>query len=432
MITFEGAYCKDVKIFTDNIEEEALKTVHDIADSKAFEDAKIRIMPDVHSGNGIVIGFSCPVGAYVNPNHIGVDIGCQMTTVRLSRVLTEGEYAKFEKEVKKAVPMGFAIHSKRMYNDKEFYKWMTDKYNVIHHKNKSLINPIKRIDEDFITNMCRRLGLDIGKFYKSIGTVGGGNHFIEYGEGDNGNGYLTIHCGSRNFGLKVCKYWDTRAKHALSREDKKRIVQYVKDSGFPKTEWQNKIKEFTEEFKGQFIDGYLSGDDLNGYMSDMVVATLYASYNHKVILDIINDIISKRMSITLTDDRINTMHNYIDFDDLIIRKGAIRSVVGEKMIIPFNMRDGIAICDGKSNPDWNYSAPHGAGRLMSRAQAKKNISIDEFKESMSNVYSTTVCEETKDESPMAYKPMDEILELIEPTANILFMIKPKINIKAIE
>ena len=232
--------------------------------------------------------------------------------------------------------------------------------------------------------------------------------------------------------LKVCKYWDTRAKHALSREDKKRIVQYVKDSGFPKTEWQNKIKEFTEEFKGQFIDGYLSGDDLNGYMSDMVVATLYASYNHKVILDIINDIISKRMSITLTDDRINTMHNYIDFDDLIIRKGAIRSVVGEKMIIPFNMRDGIAICEGKSNPDWNYSAPHGAGRLMSRAQAKKNISIDEFKESMSNVYSTTVCEETKDESPMAYKPMVEILELIEPTANILFMIKPKINIKAIE
>lgn len=227
-------------------------------------------------------------------------------------------------------------------------------------------------------------------FYKSIGTLGGGNHFIEldYNEEQQMMG-VTVHKGSRNLGQKVCRKW---SKKAIA------------------------------------TGGYLSGYLLSDYLSDMVVCQAYAQYNRMIILQKIADIYKKLCKGKVTEI-VSSVHNYLDLEDMIIRKGAIRSYVGEKMIIPFNMRDGLAICLGKSNEDWNCSAPHGAGRIMSRNKAKEQLSMDDYQQTMSEVYSTSVCHSTIDESPMAYKPSEEIMTLINPTCEIEFLMKPVINIK---
>lgn len=253
---------------------------------------------------------------------------------------------------------------------------------------------------------------------------------MEYGETDDGRAFFTVHCGSRNFGLKVCKYWVKIATNP-DKSLKKEVVERIKASEPDKSKWQELIKNTMEELKTRNPNGFLSGENLKGYLSDMVIATAYASFNHEMIVEKVKEILQKMCRIKEID-RIVSVHNYIDFSDHILRKGAIRSYKGERMIIPFNMRDGIAICEGKSNDDWNCTAPHGAGRIMSRSAAKNRISMEEFKASMEGIYSTTVCEATIDESPMAYKPMEEILQNIEPTAEVLFFIKPKINIKAAE
>lgn len=387
------------EIFTENIEEAALDWVKVQCDHPAFDGVHIVQMPDVHAGNACNVGTAYRIGAYVNPDHVGVDIGCTISMHRLSAPINPEDFPLLDHRIREAVPTGTDICAKNSLNEKEFFKFLNAQYNKARSAAPDLINEAQRIDARFITDFCKRIKLQEGIFYKSIGTLGGGNHFIEYGEDTtDGDGWVTIHCGSRNLGVKVANHW-----HNIANNPKR--AEYI---------------------------SFLWGDALNGYLSDMIIAQAYAMYNHQIIRDRILAII-KKLNKAKCVESIFTTHNYITVDEEhpMLRKGAIDASEGRKVCIPFNMRDGIAICVGKGNETWLNTAPHGAGRLMSRAQAKKQIALADFAESMEGIFSTSVCEGTLDESPQAYKPMDEILSLISPTVDVIAMVKPRLNIKDI-
>lgn len=385
------------EIFTGNIEESALNWVTSLCDHPAMAGVPIVQMPDVHAGNSCNVGTAYPIGAYVNPDHVGVDIGCTIFMHKLSTTVNPDDYALLDHRIREIIPTGPNLCAKNSLNEKELFKFLNSQYRKARSSAPDLINEAPRIEARFISDFCRRIKLQEGIFYKSLGTLGGGNHFIEYGEDEqSGEGWLTIHCGSRNLGVKVANYW-----HNIANNPKR--AEYV---------------------------GFLWGEALNGYLSDMIIAQSYALYNHQIIRDRIFAILRKLCKAKCVDS-IFTPHNYISVTDEcpMLRKGAIDASEGRKVVIPFNMRDGIAICIGKGNEKWLNTAPHGAGRIMSRAQARKQIEMDDYRQTMSNVFSTSICESTLDESPMAYKPTEEILELIKPTVDIISMIKPKLNIK---
>ena len=385
------------EIFTDNIEESALNWVTSLCNHPAMSGVTIVQMPDVHAGNSCNVGTAYPIGAYVNPDHVGVDIGCTISMHKLSATVYPDDYALMDHRIREVTPTGINICAKNSLNEKDLFKFLNSQYQKARSAAPELINEAPRIDARFISDFCRRIKLQEGIFYKSLGTLGGGNHFIEYGEDEkSGDGWLTIHCGSRNLGVKVANHW-----HNIANNPKR--AEYV---------------------------GFLWGDALNGYLSDMIIAQAYALYNHQIIRDRIFAILRKLCKAKCTESIITT-HNYIDVSDErpMLRKGAIDTSEGRKVAIPFNMRDGIAICIGKGNEQWLNTAPHGAGRIMSRAQARKNIILEDFEKSMSGIFSTSVCSGTLDESPMAYKPTEEILELIKPTVEVVSFVRPKLNIK---
>ncbi|QTM09146.1 RNA-splicing ligase RtcB [Brachyspira hyodysenteriae] len=389
MIELKGKYNKDCKIFTDNIDEESYSVLYKILNEKASEDVRIRIMPDTHLGKGIVVGFTMPLTDRVNPFHIGVDIGCGMLTSKLSDEIKYIPLEKIDKTIKQNIPMGQSTHKKNfntLFNFKELNELIRN-FILNYNKNFNTKFEVFEIDNEYIEKLCQRVEIDLEKFHNSIGTLGGGNHFIEIGKSSNNDYYITIHSGSRNFCNQVCRY---HAKIAKNSED-----------------------------------CYLHDKEMFDYLIDMVIAQYYAKINRDTILKIIKDLLNIEI-----ENSFSSVHNFIDFEDFIIRKGAIRSYENEKMIIPFNMRDGILICEGKSNEDWNCSAPHGAGRVLSRAQAKNQLNMSEFIDSMKGIYSSSICKNTLDESPMAYKNPNEIEKLIEPTVNIIDKIKPVLNIKS--
>lgn len=434
MKQLQGKYCQDCKIFTDNIEEEAVALVQSMLEQPAFADSHIRIMPDVHMGKGITIGFSAPLGKYVNPNHVGVDIGCTVSTMELSTVVPAECYADFERMVGEVIPTGHRINDHEVINRDEFYAFLNKEYKQVMSDFPEMINPVEVINEEFVSRFLMRIGMNTEMFYRSLPSLGGGNHFLEYGETEDGRGFFTVHCGSRNLGVKVCNYWARKAKDScseISEKDHYRIIEEIKASCPDRTQWQRLIQEAKVRVREEeYLADYLSGAYLKGYLSDMVITQAYARFNHIMIHRQVSQILQEHFEISVVNE-IYTTHNYIDFKDHpMLRKGAIRAYADELCIIPFNMRDGLAICRGKSNPDWNFTAPHGAGRILSRTAAKMQLKMEEFEKTMTNVYSTTVCEGTLDESPMAYKPMDEIVRLIEPTVEILYFVRPKINIKA--
>ena len=429
MITVTGKYTS-AKIFTDNVEDEALALIYGLCNHPVFEGMPIRICPDVHAGKGIVIGFSCPIPGAVSPAHVGCDIGCSMTSLRLSGILNPKDYAEFEHKVKQVIPTGFNINEKGLdkTTEKLFFNFLSNEYNKARSAWPEMIPDVGRIDEAYISKMLKRIGMEESVFYKSLGTLGGGNHFLEYGEGDE-TGFFTIHCGSRNFGLKVFNYWNKISTNGkISKDEMKRMTEEVKASCTDKTQLKSLLNEAKKNLEKKFANGYLYNEQLRGYLSDMVIAQAYAKFNHKVISMRVEDILGK-FNLHVVDT-IYTTHNYIDFTDHIIRKGAINASEGRKLIIPFNMRDGLAICVGKGNTDWNCTAPHGAGRIMSRSAAVKNLDVETFENEMKDVYSTSVCRGTLDECPMAYKDTQEIISLINPTVDILFFVVPTINIKA--
>lgn len=385
------------EIFTDNIEESALDWITALCDHPAMAGVPIVQMPDVHSVNNCNVGTVYPISQFVNPDHVGVDIGCTISMHRLSSRVNPEDYPLLDHRIREAIPTGTDICPKNSLNEKDIYRFLNSQYQRARSAAPELINETPRIDARFITDFCCRIKLQEGIFYKSFGSLGGGNHFIEYGEdADSGDAWLTIHCGSRNLGVKVANHW-----HNIAQNPKR--AKYV---------------------------GFLWGDALRGYLSDMIIAQAYALYNHVTIRDRIFAIL-KRLCKGKCVESIFTTHNYISVTDErpLLRKGAIDTSEGCKVAIPFNMRDGIAICIGRGNGQWLNSAPHGAGRIMSRTQAKKQLTLSEFENTMAGIYSSSVCESTLDESPMAYKSTEEILELIRPTVEVIAIIKPKLNIK---
>lgn len=429
MIELQGKYTSS-KIFTDVIEDEALSLIYSIINHSAFKDSKVRVMPDTHAGKGIVIGFTAPLTDFVNPSHVGCDIGCSISSVFYDKPISKDSYPLLEMRVRKVIPSGFEINKQRVFDMKEFCKFMNSKMSSARSAWPEMVESVK-VDEKFITKMLQRIGMDEGVFYKSICSIGGGNHFLELGLGPDGCPVWTIHCGSRNFGQKVFKYWDKVSKRPISNNSLKDGIEEIKRNCKDKTQLQYLIKEYTTKQKESKPTGYLQGEDMKGYLTDVFFCQAYAAWNHECIKKALNKIMLDLYGAS-EKDFIQSIHNYINPHDHIIRKGAITSYEGERMVIPFNMRDGLAICMGKSNPDWNFSAPHGAGRIMSRSKAKVAVDIDEFKKSMEGIYSTSVGKGTLDESPMAYKNMKDIVDNIGDTCDILYFIKPEINIKAME
>jgi RNA-splicing ligase RtcB len=337
---------------------------------------------------------------------------------------------KLDIKIREKVPMGMNLQESIRFHEipfgdvQEIANSFVEKYNQ---KFKtSYVAPI--YNEEWLTNKLTQVGMYTKKFYSAIGTLGGGNHFIEVGKSENSSNYwLTIHTGSRNFGLKIAEYWINvaRGKVFVETEDFKSEMREIVENTTPKSEISKKIKDLRERYSLNINPEYLEGENLINYIFDMIFAQQYALWNRQTILSLIK----KALNIKNFDEEVHSIHNYIDFKDFIIRKGAISSYIGEKMIIPFNMRDGILLCEGKSNEDWNNTAPHGSGRLMSRGKAKESVSLDDFKRVMKDIYSTSVCKSTIDESPFAYKNSKMIETMIEPTVTILDRIKPILNIK---
>ena len=442
MIEVQGRYCKDLKIFTDNIEESALTTLYRIADSRAYDGAKIRVMADVHQGVGdSVIGFSCPINienGYVNPQTVGCDLGCTVSLCLYDKPILSDKIAEFEHKIRKDVLFGFEINDKSKITAKDIIKSFNAELRKLYSKCPVLSDyAIDFKQEKDLEDWCKRLKMDYGVFMKSLGSVGGGNHYVEYDVNEDDGQYgVCVHCGSRNLGQKVFKYWDNIAKSmCVSKEEMRMLTEKVKAVNTDKRRLREELKEAKEIYLKGRIPGFLSGEHLYRYLIDANIAQTYARLNHMVIHKQIEEAYRKTSDGGKPiDDVIYTTHNYIDMDDLILRKGAIRAYKGELCIIPFNMRDGIAICEGKSNDDFNCTAPHGAGRLLSRSKAKEKLNVDEFKSQMADagIYTTTADRSTLDEAPDAYKPMSEIVGLIEPTVNIIRFMRPKMNIKASE
>lgn len=400
---------RNLKIFTNNIEEEAVKQISLLLEQEPFKDCKVRIMPDVHAGKGCVIGFTADLGNKVIPNIVGVDIGCGMLCVELGNIDIDLE--KFDKIVNDYIPAGRNIRAVKLTDFEE----IKDLY-------------------------CLRELKETNKFNRAIGTLGGGNHFIELNIDDEGNKYLVIHTGSRNMGKQVAEYYQNLAIELCSGKEemyqkKEEIIKTYKEQG-RKQDISKALKELEKQYKENQPDlpkelCYLEGKYRDMYLHDMRICQEYAYCNRvNIAHEIIKNYFSKEEYGKFEWKMFETIHNYINFKDNIVRKGAIRANKGERVIIPINMRDGSIIAIGKGNEDWNNSAPHGAGRIMSRMKAKETFKLDEFKKSMEGIYTTSVVEETIDEAPFAYKPMQEIIDNIKDTVEIEKIIKPIYNFKA--
>jgi len=395
---------KDLKIFTKNIEQEAINQIDNLLNQEVFKDCKVRIMPDVHAGAGCVIGFTANLGDKVIPNVVGVDIGCGMSWAKLGKVNIDLKI--LDDFIKREIPSGMNVRDdiiESFVNLKEL-----SCYNELKNKNQWL--------------------------EKSMGTLGGGNHFIEVAKDEDGNLYLIIHTGSRNLGKQVCDIYQNKAikNYSFDNEiklERQKVIEELKASD-NKHLIQEALKNIDKKYKGKTKLPkdlcYLDGEERNNYLHDMKLCQKWARDNRKTMI--------RQICLYLgiyKVDYFETIHNYIA-EDNIVRKGAISARKGEKVLIPINMRDGCILGVGKGNEDWNFSAPHGAGRIMSRTKARELLSLQEFEVQMQGVYTTTATKETIDEAPMAYKNIKDIIDNIKDTVEIIEIIKPIYNFKASE
>lgn len=366
MITLTGRY-NTAKVFTDKIEPEAENQIISLLNQPMSAGSRIRIMPDMHAGAGCTIGTTMTIIDKVVPNLVGVDIGCGMETVIIeNRRLS---FEQLDRLIHAVIPSGFAVRDK--------------------------VHPLSR-EIDLSRLRCRQ-AINMKRAELSIGTLGGGNHFIEVDRDEQDRFYLVIHSGSRNLGKQTAEHYQAEAARQLSGQGIEKQLAYC---------------------QGQLLDDYLH---------DMALVQHYADLNRRAIM---SELLS---GLNLeTADRWTTIHNYIDLQTGTLRKGAISARTGERVLIPINMRDGSLVCIGKGNPDWNESAPHGAGRLMSRAQARKTISLSDYKASMDGIYTSTVNAATLDEAAFAYKPLEEIEANIIDTVDVVSRLKPLYNFKAAE
>ena len=416
MKTIEG---HDVKIFTNNIEENALEQIKTLLSIDVFSDKKIRIMPDVHAGAGCVIGFTGDLGDKVIPNIVGVDIGCGMRILNIGK-LTDIDFHAFNEHIRSSVPSG-----KMVREDRFGFKPLVGEEMEIYRDAKQLVTEL----------FCYRELKDSGRINKAIGSLGGGNHFIELDKDDKGYVYLVIHTGSRNLGKQVAEIYQTKAiKHLTEGVDEleeaiQRTIEEYKAAG-RRSELQEVIKKMRKEYQTAKPSlpadlCYVEGEMREQYLHDMRLCQRWAVLNRKLI----SLLLLKFFDEVNIVEEFESVHNYIS-DVNIIRKGSISAASGERCIIPLNMRDGSLICTGKGNPDWNNSAPHGAGRVLSRTQAYEQIKMEDFEDSMRGIYSESVNDFTRDESPMVYKPSKEIISNICDTVSIDTIIRPIFNYKA--
>lgn len=400
----------NLKIFTENIEPEALNQVYTLIKQPAFADCKVRIMPDVHAGAGCVIGFTADLGEKVIPNIVGVDIGCGMLTVELGNI--DLDLATVDQIIRAKVPSGRNVHEGRPF----------------------AFDRLKEL-------RCYRELKDTKRLERSIGTLGGGNHFIEVDVDEDGTKYLIIHTGSRNLGKQVAEYYQNLAIEIMQGKDElyakqEQLIAEYKAQGRRK-EIQKAIKELHRKFNPNPLNipkdlCYLTDKYREDYLHDMEICQHFASLNRYHIANtIVGDLFGADIAYWKLP-MFETIHNYIEFGTNMVRKGAISAKAGEPLLIPINMRDGCILGKGKGNEDWNCSAPHGAGRIMSRSKAKEVVSLKEFEDSMQGIFTTSVGQSTIDEAPMVYKPMAEIVENIADTVEIVKIIKPIYNFKASE
>lgn len=399
-------------IYADTIEDEAIIQIAEMANSPLGRGAHIRIMPDAHAGKGCTIGTTMLITDKVCPNLVGVDIGCGVLMVK-----TDIDFAsrldELDRVIREFVPSGFAVHEDTWVSDEVDVFWQGDTLRV-DAQGKYLFPVTTCMPFPCLHDLP---GTQAYRITRSLGTLGGGNHFIEAYEG----GWLAVHTGSRNLGVQVCKYYQNLAVAHLP----KKSVSKAELEKIPPKYRELYIKERSMAEKVPHDLAYLMGDDLESYLDAMNSCQIYASLNRALV---IAEILGAMGGTVM--DSFESVHNYIDIQSKILRKGAISAQGGEKCVIPLNMRDGVLICRGKGNPEWNFSAPHGAGRLYSRSAAKAKFTVDQYREAMDGIYTTCVNQSTLDEAPFAYKDMDEIMRCIEPTVTIEQRLKPIYNFKA--
>ena len=397
MLELQGKFAT-AKVFTDVVNEASISQVITLLNQPYVDGSRVRMMPDIHAGAGCTIGTTMTISDKICPNLVGVDIGCGMETIRIKE--THIEPQKLDKVIRDGIPSGFSIRSKA-------------------HRFADSIN---------LSELCCAKKVNIDRAYNSIGTLGGGNHFIEANKDESGNIYVVVHSGSRHLGLEIANYYQEAAYSALtsySKEEIDSVIETLKASGRAK-EIQGELKKLKS--KNSPVPkplAYVEGELFDQYIHDMRIAQRFAELNRQAMMDTI----VKGMGFHVVE-QFTTIHNYIDIDNMILRKGSVSAQAGERLLIPINMRDGSLLCTGKGNEDWNFSAPHGAGRLMSRSAAKETFTVSEFKKQMEGIYTTSVNRSTLDECPMAYKGMDDIVGNIEPTVSVDAVIKPIYNFKA--
>ena len=398
MVTIQGLYNTAV-CYTPELEELAANQIKAVCDQAEFAGCKIRIMPDVHAGKGCTIGTTMTIQDKIVPGMVGVDIGCGMETVELAE--HEIDFDKLDALIRKEIPYGREVRD------------------TLHALNAEIdLTQLRCADQ-----------VNLNRAMRSIGTLGGGNHFIEVDRSEDGRLFLIVHSGSRHLGNEVAEYYQNEGRRALwggANYQIQEVIAQLKAEGRFK-EIQKTISALRTEHELSIPKdlAYVEGKLFEDYIHDMKITQQFAMLNRKAMVDVI----MTGMGFTAVES-FTTIHNYIDTDAMILRKGSVSAMAGEKLLIPINMRDGSLICVGKGNQDWNCSAPHGAGRLMSRRAAFNALSMEEFKREMEGIYTTCVLPDTLDESPMAYKSMDEIIDQIGPTAEIVERIRPVYNFKA--
>ena len=405
MIKVTGEYNTAI-CYTGELESAAEAQIKAVCDQSAFADCKIRIMPDVHAGMGCTIGTTMTITDKIVPGMVGVDIGCGMETVELAD--TEIDFQKLDTLIHHYIPCGRNIRNSEYCDDAHEYS--------------------EKID---LSQLRCSPYVNLERARRSIGTLGGGNHFIEVDRGENGQLYLVVHSGSRHIGNEVAKFYQDEGRKAFwggARHQVDETVAKLRAEGRFQ-EIQPTINRLRKEHEIAMPKdlAYVEGRLFDDYIHDMRLIQYFAELNRKAMVDII----LSGMGLTPVE-QFTTIHNYIDTENMILRKGAVAAYEGQKLLIPINMRDGSLICIGKGNPDWNCSAPHGAGRLMSRKEAFKRLSLEEYRKEMDGIYTTCVDHTTLDEAPMAYKGIDEIISHIGPTAQIVERILPVYNFKAAE
>lgn len=400
MITIQGKY-NEALCYCTELEEQAREQIRAVCNQEAFSGCKIRIMPDVHAGKGCTIGTTMTIRDKLVPGMVGVDIGCGMETVKIAQRAIDFE--KLDALIHEKIPCGREVREEA------------------HTLNKEIdLNALRCAD--FVHLERARL---------SIGTLGGGNHFIEADRNEKGELYLVVHSGSRHLGVEVAEYYQKQGRQALWGGAHHQIAELIarlkKEGRFQEIE--SSVQAVKKEHKIDIPEDlvYVEGKLFEDYIHDMRIIQQFAVLNRRAMMDVI----VSGMDFERVEE-FTTIHNYIDTEAMILRKGSVSAKAGEKLLIPINMRDGSLICVGKGNEEWNYSAPHGAGRLMSRRKAFSSLSMEEYRAQMQGIYTSCVVPDTLDESPMAYKSMEEIVAQIEPTVEIVERVKPVYNFKAAE